>query len=183
MNFLNFTKMSGMLLAAFFAALTAICSVISIPLPFTPIPVNLATLSVFLAGTLLGPRYGLVSQIVYILLGAAGLPVFHSFTGGVGIIAGPTGGYILGYAASAFVIGFLCSIMKKYAFWRLILILTAGLAACYIFGTLWFLFSTGTALIPALMSCVVPFIPGDVLKIAVAAILTGKLHSIILRNF
>ena len=68
------TKM--MILCALFAALTAVCSMISIPLPFTPVPINLATLSVFLAGGLLGSKYGSASQLVYVALGAVGLPVF-----------------------------------------------------------------------------------------------------------
>jgi len=79
-------KTNRMILYALFAALTAICSMISIPLPFTPIPINLATLSIFLAGGLLGAKGGTVSQTVYVLLGAVGLPVFHSFTGGLGVL-------------------------------------------------------------------------------------------------
>ena len=92
-------------LAALFAAVLAAASWIALPLPFTPIPVNLGTLAVTLAGALLGCRYGTFSVLVYILLGAAGVPVFAGFTGGLGHIAGPTGGYIIGYLTSAFVCG------------------------------------------------------------------------------
>ena len=73
----NYSKTACLLLSALFAALTAICSYISIPLPFTPVPVNLATLSVFLAGGLLGWKYGILSQIVYLILGAVGLSLIH----------------------------------------------------------------------------------------------------------
>lgn len=92
-------------LAALFAAVLAAASWISLPLPFTPIPANLGTLAVALAGALLGCRYGTFSVLVYILLGAAGVPVFAGFTGGFGHIAGPTGGYIIGYLTSAFICG------------------------------------------------------------------------------
>ena len=73
------------------AAVCAVCSWISVPLPFTPVPINLGTLAVFLTAGLLGWKYGTLSVLVFVLLGAAGLPVFHGFTGGIGIITGPTG--------------------------------------------------------------------------------------------
>ena len=101
------STISYLLLAALMAAVCAVCSWISIPLPFTPVPLNLGTLAVFLAGGLLGWRYGSISVLVFVLLGAAGLPVFHGFTGGVGIITGPTGGYVAGCSIAAFLTGLL----------------------------------------------------------------------------
>ena len=77
-------KTKGLILCAFFAALTGICSIISIPLPFSPVPINLATLSVFLAGGLLGQNMGQLVRLSYVLLGAVGVPVFHSLTSGLG---------------------------------------------------------------------------------------------------
>lgn len=170
------TKM--MILCALFAALTAVCSMISIPLPFTPVPINLATLSVFLAGGLLGSRYGFLSQLVYVILGAVGLPVFHNFSGGFGIITGPTGGYIIGYAAAAWLIGFLAEKTGR-GFYRNIIGMAAGLAVCYGLGTLWFMVLTSTGLAAALMLCVVPFLIGDAVKIAAGAILVKKLHRLV----
>lgn len=170
------TKM--MILCALFAALTAVCSMISIPLPFTPVPINLATLSVFLAGGLLGSRYGFLSQLVYVILGAVGLPVFHNFSGGFGIITGPTGGYIIGYAAAAWLIGFLAEKTGR-GFYRNIIGMAAGLAVCYGLGTLWFMVLTSTGLVAALMLCVVPFLIGDAVKIAAGAILVKKLHRLV----
>lgn len=102
---MKYSKTTYMALCGLFAALTAVCSYISIPLGFTPVPVNLATLAVFLAGGLLGKKYGTVALSVYVLLGAVGLPVFSEFRGGLGVIAGPTGGYIIGYIAAAFLVG------------------------------------------------------------------------------
>ena len=96
---------ASLVLCGLFAALTAICSYITIPLGFTPVPINLATLAVFLAGGLLGKKYGTASIAVYVMMGAVGIPVFAGFQGGVGVLAGPTGGFIAGYIAAAF----LCS--------------------------------------------------------------------------
>jgi len=170
------TKM--MILCALFAALTAVCSMISIPLPFTPVPINLATLSVFLAGGLLGSRYGALSQLVYVFLGAIGLPVFHSFTGGLGILTGPTGGYIIGYVAGAWLIGFMIEKLGQ-SFFKNIISMIAGLAACYVLGTLWFMYITSSGLAAALMMCVVPFLIGDAIKIIAGSILVKKLYKLI----
>ena len=100
-----------MALCGLFAALMAICSFISIPLGFTPVPVNLGTLGVFLTGGVLGRKYGTVSMTVYVLLGAVGVPVFAGFRGGLSVLVGPTGGYIIGYIAAAFLIGWLVDLM------------------------------------------------------------------------
>lgn len=158
--------------AALFAALTAVFSQISVPLPFTPVPVNLATLSFFLAGGLLGPKYGLLSQIVYMCLGLVGLPVFAQFTSGPAILLGPTGGYIIGYGLGAFICGFAAGLQKPL---KSALLFFAGLLACYAAGTLWFMYSTGNGLISALSMCVLPFLPGDALKITAAVLLVRRL--------
>lgn len=170
------TKM--MILCALFAALTAVCSMISIPLPFTPVPINLATLSVFLAGGLLGSRYGALSQLVYVLLGAIGLPVFSGFTGGFGIIMGPTGGYIVGYIAAAWLIGFLIEKLGR-DYHKIVISMIEGMIVCYTLGTLWFMYITSTGLAAALMLCVVPFLIGDAIKIVAGSILVRKLHKLI----
>lgn len=115
MNTKTYSRTSYMALCGLFAALMAICSFISIPLGFTPVPVNLATLGVFLAGGLLGKKYGTVSIAVYVLLGAVGVPVFAGFKGGVGVLAGPTGGYIIGYIAAAFLVGLLVELLAPKA--------------------------------------------------------------------
>jgi biotin transport system substrate-specific component len=171
-------KTKKMILYALFAALTAACSMISIPLPFTPVPINLATLSVFLAGGLLGSKGGAISQLVYVLLGAIGLPVFHSFTGGLGILSGPTGGYIIGYVAAAWLIGFMVEKLGQ-GYYKNMISMAAGLAVCYALGTLWFMYITSTGLVAALMLCVVPFLLGDAFKIVAGSILVKKLHRLV----
>lgn len=179
----QYPKTAKLLFCALFAALTAVCSFISIPLPFTPVPVNLATLSVFLAGGVLGGRYGAASQTVYLALGAFGAPVFHNFTGGFGILAGPTGGYIIGYIAASFLTGFIMERGKGTLSWRLLLpAMIAGLAACYLLGTIWFMLLTGAGPAAALASCVIPFLPGDGLKILAAGFLIKKLRPILQKS-
>ena len=185
----RYLNTTAMVMCGLFAGLTAICSFITIPLGFTPVPVNLATLAVFLAGGILGKKYGTISILVYILIGTAGLPVFAGFRGGPGVLAGPTGGYILGYAAAAFVTGLIiekfsdkCQLSRANSgkvtakFTIFTLSMTAGLALCYFLGTVFFMLSTGSGLVPALVSCVIPFLPGDAVKIAAAVILTERLR-------
>ena len=92
-----------MIYCALFAALTAVCSQLAIPIQ--PVPINLALLSVYIAGGLLGGGMGAASQAVFLLIGAVGVPVFAGFRGGVQALVGPTGGYLIGYAAAAFVTG------------------------------------------------------------------------------
>jgi len=166
-------RVKPLILCSFFAALTGVCSIVSIPLPFSPVPVNLALLSVYLAGGLLGPKNGAISQFVYILLGAAGLPVFHNLTGGLSILAGPTGGFLAGYIAAAFLVGFFY--FKKMDK-GLIIGLVAGLSACYALGILWFMLISGAGLKSALLLCIIPFLPGDALKIIAAIFLIRKLR-------
>lgn len=174
-------KTNGLILCAFFATLTVVGTIISIPLPFSPVPINMALLSVFLAGNLLGAKLGALSQLVYICLGAAGLPVFSKFSGGAAILAGPTGGYIIGYIAAAFLVGLITQ--KSFPFGpKLILGFLTGLVACYTLGTLWFIYVTNTTLWAALFMCVIPFLPGDGIKILLAYLLTKKLKPIIKRS-
>ena len=102
---MNRMKTTKLVTCALFAALTAILSQIAIPIG--PVPINLATFSVFFAGALLGAKAGALSQLVYLLLGIVGLPVFSMFRGGPGVLLGPTGGYLAGYVLAAFLVGFI----------------------------------------------------------------------------
>jgi biotin transport system substrate-specific component len=161
-----------MALCAFFAALTAVLSQISIPLQ--PVPVNLATLSVCLAGGVLGAGPAAVSQGIYVLLGMIGLPVFAGMSGGAGVVAGPTGGYIVGYVAEAWLIGFLRGKTGGGCV-PTALAMASGSVLLYSLGTAWFMVSTKTGLIASLWLCVLPFLIGDALKIAAAAAAVPRL--------
>ena len=170
---MNKTKL--LIYSAIFASLTAVCSWINIPLFFTPVPINLATFSCMLAGLLLGVKYGTFSQLIYVLLGAIGLPVFAGFTGGLGIVAGPTVGFIIGYIACALVCGF----AQKKTDYIKILFMAIGMICCYLLGLLWFMHVTGSGLVAGLLSCVVPFLFGDIVKIVLALFVSKKLEKLI----
>lgn len=164
---------------AIFIAMTAICSQIQIPLPI--IPINLALLAVYLAGAMLGARYGAFSIAAYVLLGALGAPVFVNFAGGFGILFGKTGGYIIGYILAAFAIGWLTERWNRLSFFKYCFAMTIGLLLCYLFGTIWFMQITHFNLLASLTYCVFPFLPGDAIKIALAAYLANKLSPVIQR--
>lgn len=176
------TNLRYFILAALFAALTAVCSWISVPLPFTPVPINLATLAVFMAGGLLGPKYGLLAECVYVLCGGFGLPVFAGFRGGPSVLVGATGGFIVGYLVCALVVGLLvervyhADLTHTRRIIYTVLSLVTGLFCCYTLGMAWFMFLTGSGLLAGLMGCVVPFLIGDGLKIALATALIDRLQ-------
>lgn len=156
-----------MVLAALFTAVIAVTS--QIQLPVEPVPFNLAVLGVFLTGMLLTPGWASVSVFLYILLGAAGVPVFAGFTGGPAILLGPTGGYIFGFLFLA-----LAASLGAQARGRLWIIpaMALGLAVMYAFGTVWYMMVSGAALGTAMQFCVLPFVPFDIGK-GVAACAVG----------
>ena len=151
------------------AALIAICSWISVPLT---VPFTLQTFAVFFLLTLFGGKRGTLSVLVYILLGAVGLPVFSGMQGGIGVLAGNTGGYILGFLLTGLIFWGAEALFGKSAVSQLAA-LTLGLAVCYLFGTVWFLVlytrTKGAVSIATVLSwCVLPFIVPDLLKMALA---------------
>lgn len=163
-----------------FAVLIAICSWISIP---TLVPFTLQTFAVFLTVGLLGGKRGTMAVLVYVLLGAIGIPVFAGFSGGMGIILNNTGGYIIGFIFSALVMWLMEHLMGK-KIWVQGLSMILGLIICYAFGTAWFMIvytrDTGTVgLVTVLGWCVIPFIIPDIVKIALALILSNRLSKVI----
>ena len=100
--------------SALFVAVIAICSWISVPVPGTAVPINLGTFGVIMTGYVLGKKNGVISVIIFLLLGAIGLPVFHGFTGGIGILMGPTGGFLIGYIALAFCAGMASELSARF---------------------------------------------------------------------
>ena len=169
-------KTLDMVYIALFACLMAICSWISIP---GQIPFTLQTMGVFLAIGLLGGKRGTLAVLVYILMGAVGLPVFSGFTGGIGRLLGMTGGYIVGFLASALVMWAMEALLGKKK-WVLAVSMAVGLLVCYAFGTAWFIVvytgSKGAITLGAVLGmCVIPYIIPDTVKIIVALLLTGIL--------
>lgn len=165
-----------MVFTAVFAAIIAVCSILSIPIG--EVPVTLQTFAVCLAAAMLGWRRGFLAVLVYLLLGAVGVPVFAGMSGGLGILMGPTGGYLIGFLPAAIIIGLVAEKTARRAL-PLTLAMVGGVLACYAFGTVWFMVVTGTGFIEALLMCVVPFIAFDAVKIAVAVILSNRLSKVV----
>ncbi len=158
-----------------FAVLTGALSQIKIYLPWTPVPITGQTLSVLLAGALIGSRLGALSQAIYVALGAAGVPWFANLSGGIGYLAGPTGGYLIGFIAAAYIVGFIFERTEKMTPLRVFLTFSlANFAVIHLLGvahlTAWLNLVSGKhiTLIQALRMGSLPFIPGDLLKIAIA---------------
>lgn len=157
-------KTLNIVLCGVFAGITAVASQVVIPLPFSPIPINLALVSVFLSGGILGYKLGFASQLVYLMIGVFGVPVFAGFIGGPGRILGPTGGYLASYPFVSLAVGLIISKCKKSLVVNSIS-MVLGLLLCYSIGTIWFSFSTKTSIGASLSMCVYPFLLGDILKI------------------
>ncbi len=154
----------------FAAIITALSLIPPIPLPFTVVPITMQTLGVFLAGSILGTKKGFMSVLVYICLGAIGLPVFAGFRGGFSIIIGPTGGYIIGFALGAFVIGWLTEKIVPQSTLTYILGMLCGILVIYALGTFQLAKVTGMSLQRAFEVGSLPFIPLDILKAFIATI-------------
>ena len=159
-----------------FAVIIAICSWISIP---ATVPFTMQTFAVFLSVILLGGKRGTMSVIVYILLGAIGVPVFAGFTGGLGIIMSNTGGYIIGFLFSALVMWAAQRLFGR-KLWVQAVSMLAGLAVCYAFGTVWFMLvymrdAGAVGLMTVLGWCVIPFVIPDLVKIVLALMLGSTL--------
>lgn len=156
------------------AAVTAVAAQISIPLPFSPVPFTLQVLAVILAGLLLGPRYGALAMGVYLLVGAVGAPVFFGFSGGLGHVLGPTGGYLISYPFAAAAAGLAAQTTAKTprgrALWTSIFWGIAGLVIIYAIGATWLAFMTNLPPAAALAQGVLPFVAFDLIKVGLAAV-------------
>jgi biotin transport system substrate-specific component len=165
-----------MVYASLFAALTAVGAFLAIPIG--PVPIVLQNMFVYLAGLLLGGRWGLASVGVYLLAGACGLPVFAGGLGGISRFIGPTGGYLIGYLPTVFLIG---KISQK-ASPRVVsdvLAMICGTLVLYACGVSWLKIVTGMSPAKALALGMVPFLIGDALKIAAAAAIAKALRPVI----
>src|SRR6188768_100620 len=156
------------------AGLTMLAAQVSIPLPFTPVPFTLQPMVVLLGGAALGSRLGMTSQVLYLALGIAGLPVFAAspvLPQGFARLVGPTGGYLMSYPIAAFVAGYLAErgFDRRYA--TSVLAMFAGLAIIFTFGVLWLAFGAHAGLATAVRTGLVPFIPADIIKVLLAATL------------
>jgi biotin transport system substrate-specific component len=170
-------NLRNMVLASLFAALLAVVAQFKFVLPAVPnVPVTLQVLVVFLAGGLLGPVWGAAAMGLYVLLGAVGLPVYAGGTAGLQVLLGVTGGYLLSYPLAAAVVGLLAPAHLSPRLWRTALAMLAGLAVIYTGGGGWAMLLGGKAFAVVLNGWVLPFVPLDLVKLAIATSLCTAIN-------
>lgn len=150
------------------AALMCISGPFAIPIPFSPVPISLIPLAIFICAFLLDWKLCGLSYVIFLLLGMVGLPVFSGFSGGLAKLAGPTGGYLIGFILTALVTGFFINKFNKIYMYVIGMIL--GMVFGYLFGTIWFVYQQGTTFAAALSLCVFPYLPGEAVKMVIAAL-------------
>ena len=154
----------AMVSTALMTAVTCILAPLSVPIG--PVPISFTNLAIYISLYLLDWKRGTVSYFLYLLIGFAGLPVFSGFTGGVAKLAGPTGGYIVGFIPMAIIAGIVIDHFNQR--WLQLLGMIVGTAICYALGTAWFCMQAGYTVSAALAVCVFPFIPADLVKMLIA---------------
>lgn len=169
-----------MALTGVMTAVICILGPFAIPLPFSPVPISFTNLAIYFTLYLLGTKLGTISYLIYLLLGLAGLPVFSGFTGGAAKLAGPTGGYLVGFILMAVITGYFIEKSPKNKPVQ-VLGMIIGTAVCYAFGTAWLSNQLGMSFVAGLGVGVIPYLPGDAVKIILAVIAGPKLKKRVLR--
>lgn len=174
-------KTRDYVLCGLFAAILCVSAFVTIPLFFTPIPITMQVLAVAVTAAVLGGKRGAIAVLIYVLLGCFGLPVFSGMKGGLGVVAGATGGFIWGFIPQAFVAGTICD--KVFAkgkggkeFIKAMIALCIGLFILYICGTIQLMQVANMGVGAALGAAVLPFIPFDIFKIAVSVFIAVNLR-------
>ena len=173
---LRTTNTYAMAVTALMTAVTCILAPLSIPLPFSPVPISLTNLVIFISVFILGMKDATISFLIYLLLGSVGLPVFASFHAGLSVLAGPTGGYLIGFIFLALIQGFAMKYFDRKLIPTIIGMLI-GMAVCYIFGTVWLAKLMSLSFKEGLFMGVIPYLPGDAVKIIIAVIVGPKLYA------
>lgn len=159
-----------MTVTALMTAITCILGPMALPIPVSPVPISLTNLVIYFMAYILGMKLSTISYIVYLLLGIVGLPVFSGFSGGLAKVAGPTGGYLVGFIFLALIAGFAVEKFPGKLYIHAIG-MVIGTAICYIFGTVWLSGQLGRTFVEGLSVGVIPYLPGDAVKIILALIL------------
>ncbi|MCD6472367.1 biotin transporter BioY [Candidatus Aerophobetes bacterium] len=176
MREITFPKIvSDIMGVSIFVALTSLGAFVRIPLPFTPIPITLQTLFVLLSGVILGSKLGGISQFLYLFLGAIGLPIFAGATGGLAYLAGPTGGYIIGFVLAACITGKVAG-KPKNNFFHIILAMSLGTVVIYLAGGLGLIYTLKIGIKEIFYLGIAPFISGDIIKLTAAALIAKAIH-------
>jgi len=164
--------------SALFAALISILSYVSIPLPFSPVPITGQSLAVILAGIVLTTQQAGLSLLIFLLLGSVGVPVFASGKAGIGVLAGPTGGYLIGYLLGAITISLLIDhFLKDKDNYLLVFIYSfiGGVIVVHLPGVFWLSHVSEISVTKAFMVGSLPFVPGDIFKLIIANLLGHRL--------
>ncbi len=172
----NGKTLRGLIVTAIFAALLCVTAPLSIPAGVAPI--SLATFTIYVAAAVLGKKRAPAAVLVYILLGALGVPVFAGFRGGFQVVAGVTGGYIAGYLPCAFVTGLFAERFGGKRLWCAVG-MALGTLCCYALGTVWYSLAASVPFGAALAGCVLPYLPGDAVKIAAATVISALLRPVV----
>ncbi|NMA92099.1 MAG: biotin transporter BioY [Firmicutes bacterium] len=162
---------------ALFPALLAILAQIAVPLPFSPVPLTGQLIGIFLAPAILGSRGAVLAVLSYLLLGAAGAPVFSLARGGLGMLLGPTGGYLLGFLPGVYLAGLMLENQPAPGILRTAAAMGGCLLCTYLIGSLQLKFLMGYTLLQALLAGVLPYIPLDLAKLAFTALLSIRLKA------
>jgi biotin transport system substrate-specific component len=176
-------KIKDMVVVALFSALTAVLSQVSFPVSFSPVPVTLQTLAVYLTGAVLGSRKGALALIVYILTGLFGLPVFSLGRSGLPVLVSPTGGYIFGFVFAAYIIGKIIEGSGNITFLTGLKAMTAGLLVIYILGVGQLKFILDLSLKEAFVIGALPYLALEVAKVIMGAYLGGRIRKAVLNVF
>ena len=168
-----------LLTTATFSALTAIGALLFVPL--YPVPITLQTLFTYLSGAVLGPWLGALSQIIYIILGGVGLPIFAGGKAGFGTLLGPTGGYLFGFIATSFVIGKTCDLRTRPKATRIVGSFILGTLVVYAFGIAQLSLWMNGDFQHAILVGVLPFLVGDAIKIVIGLAVATRLREMLPR--
>lgn len=173
-----------------------LCVLAPFSIPVGEIPITLATFAVYLTAAILGSKKGTASVLIYLLIGMVGVPVFSNFTGGAAKLAGPTGGYLIGYLPCAFLVGLLVEKEFKdaknlsgtartaFEFVRSVAAMVLGTLVCYLFGTAWFMYqmSETYTVAQAIAICVIPYLAFDIVKIILASAIAVPIRKLLKRS-
>jgi biotin transport system substrate-specific component len=174
------TKVKQMAIIGLMTAIVCVLAPFSLNISISPVPISLGSMAVYFAVTVLGMKRGTVSVVLYILLGLVGLPVFSNFSGGAGKLFGPTGGYIIGYIFLALIFGFFVEHWKNNLGLN-IAGAVLGTLVLYLFGTVWLAYQLSLGFVAALWAGVIPYIPGDIVKLIIAMAIGMQLRKRLLR--
>ena len=163
------TKTLNLTIIALMTAITCILGPLSITIPISPVPISFTNLAIYLTVMILGWKKGVISYLIYLLIGLIGVPVFSSFASGPAKLLGPTGGYLIGFIFLAIISGFF---IEKFNGKILMYIagMVIGTLVTYAFGTIWLAYQAHMNFAAALMAGVIPYLPGDAAKILVAVL-------------